>query len=202
MKRKNSFVTNSSSTSYILNTGISGKIIPAQTKDNLTDLFKDITRSFPTIDNLKLTCTIADFSGPSYVAAKFEEIDDGDNYRQFSFNIDLRYATDYEDEPKEVIYVYIQSNYRTTEQSKELPFLQDVLIELLYRIVMYSSHCRNKFVYVKTPTDMTSGGWDGGDAMGFYKETMECMADELEIGTILITAGSKPKIVRKSLIKK
>ena len=201
MKRKLSFVTNSSSTSFILNTKINGKITPKHTKDNLTELFKSITET-PLSKLIKLKRTIAAFSDRNYVSAKFEEIDDGNDYRQFCFEVCLRYATDYEDEPKSVIYVDIQSNYRTIDPSKELTFLQDALIELIYRIVMYSSHRRNKFVYSKIPAEMNSGGWDGGDAMGFYKETMECLRNELEIGTISITGGSKPKIVRKSLIKK
>jgi len=201
MKVKNSFITNSSSTSYILNNSISGKI-KVKIPIDITNNFRELISSEPlTFDGFTVDFEITDYSNAHFLSARFES-DFNELYYHVYIGIYMRYATDYSEPSQDVVYITLETNYVTSTIFEELQDLQILPFELISRIVKKMAESKSEFVYHKIPTDMLSGGWDGGDAMGSYQETSECLRNELEIGTITVSKDGEYTFNSKSLVKK
>ena len=198
MRRKLSFVTNSSSTSYILTNTIAGKIKVKNLNFDLTEVFKNIIDSPLSIGGEILPFKISSYSDKNYLNADYCGDSEGSdyNYSQFRLAFNLDKSVDYDTE--NVVYLKLEMSYTTTLTYQDVDFLHEIPIELISRIVRKLSNRKCEFAYYKVPSDMSSGGWDGGDSMGSYDEIRRCLENELEIGTMSVTKG-KVKVTSKKL---
>ena len=61
-----------------------------------------------------------------------------------------------------------------------------VSLEHVEKILTITPKTNTHFTYFQYPGEMTSGGWNGGDPMGIYSSTPDCYRNEIKTGIVHI----------------
>lgn len=198
MKIKSDFVTNSSSTSFILDVKCSGflpRILPASRHEAIgAEAYR------------KLGEKTKQFIHKLFPDKEFEDCFTGSGYAHITF--DTGYGDEVEEETPSSVMISNYWDYNDdqgeTEEKPEAKSIIDIhmkpqlinhkspvelyIIKMIKNIVKVSGVKVpfSSFYYCASPKQTGSGGWNGGDAMGKYKTTPELMLNETRCGMIVI----------------
>lgn len=195
MKIKSDFVTNSSSTSFILDIKCSGflpQILPASRNQAIgAEEYKSLgerTKKF--IHKLFPNEQFDDcFTGSGYahVTMDSEYGDERELDTPLSIVINNYWDRISEDdetlEQKSIIDIHMKPqliNHNSPAELYVIKILKNI-IKISGIKVLFSS-----FYYCASPKQTGSGGWNGGDPMGKYQTTPELMLNETRCGMIVI----------------
>lgn len=211
MKVKYSFVTNSSSTSFVMTTQVEGKI-KIKPDIDLKTMMEEHFEAF------KLTR----YSDKTYASGYFEgngleqepnpyespfcqiylstgDIVDGECYSDL--NLNARYFSDSDDtdEPLTVLFVTIIAKEIRT--SPDLEFNIDRIADMIKIIARKTSApgIKNQLFFYSVPGEMDSGGWNGGDPMGSFCNSDECVVEMSQMGKILVSSTGELEMTTISL---
>ncbi len=195
MKIKSDFVTNSSSTSFILDVKCSGFLplmLPASRNEAIgAEQYRKLGKK------TKL------FIHKLFPNEKFEDCFTGSGYAHITFN------SDYGDEEElETPLSVMIGNYwdHIDEDEKIIEQRSIVDIHMKAELIQHKSPAElyiikilknmikasgvkvsfSSFYYCASPKQTGSGGWNGGDPMGKYQTTPELMLNETRCGMIVI----------------
>lgn len=198
MKIKADFVTNSSTTSFILDIRCSGflpQILPTSKNEAVgAEEYKKIgeeTKKF--VRELFPDKKFEDFycgSGYAHITMDADYGDHEDTKTPISIIISNYYdyfGDDERLEPKSIVDIHMEPQLVDHDDPAEI-----YIISIIKNIVKKSGIKVpfTNFNYCASPHQTGSGGWNGGDPMGKYRTTPELMLNETKCGLIVIKDNS------------
>jgi hypothetical protein len=190
VKKRYSFVTNSSSTSFILQTNVFGRLPKLDDfKSKILKRFEDYDLEIYgdedfTIFSFKIEDEVEDY--PMIIGIEMEnnvEYDDADNENEFlELNIDF------------TSQLHVEPN----DESHKL--FSETIKTVIYKILeCYDDYPKCELTLLTTVKDFFGDGWGNDNAMGFYKFICDCKKKETKLLKVIIDPS---KSVEKIKFKK
>ena len=174
MKIKCDFVTNSSSTGFILKNTITG-VLTVSNDISVGDVAK-----------------VFDDNNQGYYYEDCVSITKGDDvFDEEYFNIYMKlvefFVGDSENTDIKVLLTIVENFSDNVNSSKPLDRMKQTLEVLIGQSGIKVED--SKLMMTQNVVDFWGDGWDGGDPMGQYKNSHECMAHETLTGIVTIKNG-------------
>lgn len=185
MKIKQDFVTNSSSTSFILRSGCHLK------QKNINIDCKQVVINFLDKNNVidKKKINFSKYSDNKWTFVNGTFLDTEDNSSTIS--IELVLFEDYDNDVNEIIQSLIidlvtTSKLISTVDDEEL--YRKKLIEILDDLLKDIPD-NTEIFYHQEPCEISGDGWNGGDAMGIYNNTYDLYKNETKVEKLVKVDG-------------
>lgn len=185
MKTKQSFVTNSSSTSFVLESNLDGMFFKKIDKEihlhnKLREIIPNIEMKYPYTTG-HYDYTRNDANGIIYIPDEIDGEVFGDNIR---INIRNGYYYNEEDlDSNEVLYISMSITKRIYKENSQYNINNILNILKKIKLEIVGDNIKNKFIYFQYISEFIGDGW-GGDPMGPYGQEYDAIKGETFVKNI------------------